>query len=1086
MATKKTPLVLDISANISNVDANMRTVRASLQEVANGATNLGEVVERNFAKFTASEASVVQEGNAVKRMLRDIEANMRQIANAGDEASALQLFDVRAAEEAVAKSSQLVALYREAAAAAEREAASGGELAQSHREVAVALLTEANAEELNLKEKTKQLTLTQQLAGATEAEIVTSTRAAVSLGQKRAAYQQLGYQVNDIALQFASGTPVAQIFGQQIGQVTQAVSLLSNKAGGFIGFLGGPWGIGIGAAAVVLAPFVAKLFEGNDALGEAVDKLEKEARETATSERAKRAYNATLEGQIALQRDLNEELRKGILSQHQLQILELGRARAGLANLRTERANVQSDITDRQAELNRLQQALPDVTGEARGPYLAAIEQARNELERQQSRLEAIARSIGGAEENIRLAQQPLLETALEASLDRKTAAMQGLNDQLDRLRQQQRIGEGNSDIVTLLGADGSTRRGPINGISNESFIAQERAARQEYERTIARIEAEEQAERRRGRAAERQSPLATQFQRPVQGGTITGRFGEQRPGHRHSGVDLAVPVGTPVLAPAAGTIREAGARGDYGNVITINFGGKTEGKFAHLSQFNVRPGDTVDAGDIIGYSGGARGAPGAGNSQGPHLHYEIRRNGRAVDPLSGSFPTDASAAAEDAAEAQEQAAEEALERLRAFEDRLGQANERLIDARIGAAATDEERRAIEEQQLASERRARDLQIDREVADGELTAAQGRRLKLVEAAGDALEDEARRAADRQAVLDRQLDADREAIDAQGALLSLQLDFAGTLDERRRIAQQLLALELEERRRAAQRLLQSDDPEDRATGQAQLDRVDAEEPFRRRQIDRDNADPLQRYFDQLQTHLGDTNTVLKQVQADGLQGLEDDLLGVIAGTESVADAFSRMAQRILADLARIAIEQAILGLFSGLGGGGGGGGFGGFLGGSALGIGGGSSIVGQYSGPSLGFAGGGRISGPGSGTSDSILALVSNGEFVMNAESVRRYGPLIEALNAGALPGFADGGAIGSGAIDPASIRQPSLPDLRLLRPADDRDGGVTVAVTQHNNFAGGAVTQEDLARMHQVTVAAAMNGVAEQRRRAGG
>ena len=124
-------------------------------------------------------------------------------------------------------------------------------------------------------------------------------------------------------------------------------------------------------------------------------------------------------------------------------------------------------------------------------------------------------------------------------------------------------------------------------------------------------------------------------WEMPVDGGYISSQYGNRTspgPGAStfHSGIDIAVPVGTPVKAIADGKIRVAsgGIKG-YGNAVYINHGdinGKiVESEYGHVSKFCVKAGDSVKKGQIIALSGGAKGAPGSGVSQGPHLHLTIR-----------------------------------------------------------------------------------------------------------------------------------------------------------------------------------------------------------------------------------------------------------------------------------------------------------------------------------------------------------------------------------------------------------------------------------------------------------------------------
>lgn len=91
-----------------------------------------------------------------------------------------------------------------------------------------------------------------------------------STGAQRAGLQQLSFQINDVATMYALGARPTQIFASQIGQVTQAVQLATGGTSRLAAFLGGPWGIALTAATVVLAPYIGRLFEAEAGL-EAVE-----------------------------------------------------------------------------------------------------------------------------------------------------------------------------------------------------------------------------------------------------------------------------------------------------------------------------------------------------------------------------------------------------------------------------------------------------------------------------------------------------------------------------------------------------------------------------------------------------------------------------------------------------------------------------------------------------------------------------------------------------------------------------------------------------------------------------------------------
>lgn len=95
-----------------------------------------------------------------------------------------------------------------------------------------------------------------------------------------------------------------------------------------------------------------------------------------------------------------------------------------------------------------------------------------------------------------------------------------------------------------------------------------------------------------------------------------------------HAGVDIPGPVGTPVRATADGIVGRAGWVGGYGNLVELEHGGKLETRYGHLSKILVAAGTRVKRGDVIALMGST------GRSTGSHLHYEVRMDGRAVNPI--------------------------------------------------------------------------------------------------------------------------------------------------------------------------------------------------------------------------------------------------------------------------------------------------------------------------------------------------------------------------------------------------------------------------------------------------------------------
>lgn len=112
----------------------------------------------------------------------------------------------------------------------------------------------------------------------------------------------------------------------------------------------------------------------------------------------------------------------------------------------------------------------------------------------------------------------------------------------------------------------------------------------------------------------------------PVRG-ILTSAYGP-RGGRMHRGVDIAAPTGTSVGSSGSGRVISAGWQDGYGNVVVVDHGGGRSTVYAHLSRIDVRDGDAISSGQRVGAVGST------GRSTGPHLHYEVRVNGQAVNPM--------------------------------------------------------------------------------------------------------------------------------------------------------------------------------------------------------------------------------------------------------------------------------------------------------------------------------------------------------------------------------------------------------------------------------------------------------------------
>ncbi|MGH6861228.1 MAG: M23 family metallopeptidase, partial [Phyllobacterium sp.] len=166
------------------------------------------------------------------------------------------------------------------------------------------------------------------------------------------------------------------------------------------------------------------------------------------------------------------------------------------------------------------------------------------------------------------------------------------------------------------------------SGLGGPLFVAVEDSAMPfdakiaDLDEALSRLEA--------ARLLVKSAPIAN----PAPGMPVSSRFGGRTDPiiglHAfHSGMDFAAVSGTPVLATAGGTVTIADYNGGYGNMVDIDHGNGLSTRYGHMSRILVSAGQRVSRGDVVGKAGST------GRSTGAHLHYEVRRKGRPVNPTA-------------------------------------------------------------------------------------------------------------------------------------------------------------------------------------------------------------------------------------------------------------------------------------------------------------------------------------------------------------------------------------------------------------------------------------------------------------------
>lgn len=141
-------------------------------------------------------------------------------------------------------------------------------------------------------------------------------------------------------------------------------------------------------------------------------------------------------------------------------------------------------------------------------------------------------------------------------------------------------------------------------------------------------------ASRLRGNALVSTGPASLPKGMPLASARMTSSFGARvHPVlgnfRQHRGIDFAAQTGSPVMATADGIVGVADWNGGYGLFVALDHGNRVQTRYGHLSRLNVTAGQKVRKGDVIAYVGST------GRSTGPHLHYEVRVNGQAINPAS-------------------------------------------------------------------------------------------------------------------------------------------------------------------------------------------------------------------------------------------------------------------------------------------------------------------------------------------------------------------------------------------------------------------------------------------------------------------
>ncbi|MBT9311585.1 murein hydrolase activator EnvC family protein [Leptothoe kymatousa] len=300
-----------------------------------------------------------------------------------------------------------------------------------------------------------------------------------------------------------------------------------------------------------------------------------------------------------------------------------------ITNLKIEDTEFQ--IGEAQKRLKRLENTLTQAQEEYEGARIAAVR--RLQFMQRQKDAEGWAVLLKSENLNEFLERRYLLGKVYQADRD----FMAELQGQADLIVQQQQGVEAQKNSIALLRQQLLARRDQYEAQAGQQtqLIARLKDNRSALEAAQAQLvkDSESLASLIRQRIAAASGILGTGQMGIPTAGAITSRFGSRfHPvlGYRrfHGGVDFGAAYGTGIVAADSGKVIFSGWYGGYGNAVIIDHGGGLTTLYAHASRLNVQEGQKVKKGQSIAAVGST------GLSTGPHLHFEVRRNGSPVDPM--------------------------------------------------------------------------------------------------------------------------------------------------------------------------------------------------------------------------------------------------------------------------------------------------------------------------------------------------------------------------------------------------------------------------------------------------------------------
>ncbi|WP_454887848.1 hypothetical protein [Sphingomonas oryzagri] len=677
------------------------------------------------------------------------------------------------------------------------------------------------------------------------ARLGNSQRAVTQMsGEQRVGFRQLGQQLGDMSTMFALGARPQQIFASQMDQVLQAVQLMTGGTSRLATFMGGPWGIAISTAAMVLVPLIGNLLDTD-----AATKKTSEASETWAQKLDLNKHS--LDDVIATMREYNAEAAKANTTT--LQEAE--------ATQKAAEATLRKVLADRSALAVKLELARADAKNAENATFAPDMEGSGAAVAITGKRVSDIEASIAKNNAAIRDAQLTLHNAnagVADAQAKINSDPIAAIKERYDRLRETAK--------ATI--KDVGTLTAKLTELNNAEKAATD-------------------AEQKRQSEAKRSTGSSTAEQASI--GDMTALIQQLFPGARITSTTGGKHV--------AGSDHYAGRAIDF-----VPAGGMGQYSTAEVEKMLEEAGVTIrrNANGTKQFFGPGRSA----NAPGDHDdHFHVAWTG-------GASPEEADRRAAAAKAKAEREAEQAQQVQLAADRDLAQMAKDSMNLREQMATTLQERYGIEQQALDQALTEQRRQI---VENPKFTDAQKQALLAQLGIKGSLEQQLLDRRKQEDFAKQELDIAQALRANEADLLQKQLDITDIREKRKAIEQKLLDISYDKQRDALLATFNdpASSPDQMIDAADKLSNLNKAKALDQKGLNDKYQSPIQRYIHDISGVGTSLNDSMQTVAVDGLKSLDDGLMNVITRSKSLGAAFKGVANQIIADLARIALERAVI-------------------------------------------------------------------------------------------------------------------------------------------------------------------------------